>query len=235
MSQTKIKYSSMENNYSNNKNISSRNVSISNKNISKSININNEMKEKIEKLPKLSNNYLNNNVNLKKSFSTKKIFYCQKKEKEMALLKQKKLLEKNLLNRIYFKEIDKILAKKKTKDIDESNNMDLFNRDLNYNLNSNEFNNNNNNKLKKIFSYDNIKNKKLPIISNEDKNNFINNFNKVSIFESQKNFLKKHQPIEHKYLHLRNLTKFNNNVFKKKQFDINNQHKNILSSPNVYY
>ena len=94
MSQTKIKYSSNENNYSNNKNISSRNVSISNKNISKSININNE---KIEKLPKLSNNYLNNNnVNLKKSFSTKKIFYCKKKEKEMALLKQKKLLEKNL-------------------------------------------------------------------------------------------------------------------------------------------
>ena len=178
MSQTKIKYSSIENNYSNNKNISSRNVSISNKNISKSININNEMKEKIEKLPKLSNNYLNNNVNLKKSFSTKKIFYCKKKEKEMALLKQKKLLEKNLLNRIYFKEIDKILAKKKTKDIDESNNMDLFNRDLNYNSNSNELNNNNN-KLKKIFSYDNIKNKKLPIISNEDKNNFINNFNKV--------------------------------------------------------
>ena len=213
MSQTKIKYSSNENNYSNNKNISSRNVSISNKNISKSININNE---KIEKLPKLSNNYLNNNnVNLKKSFSTKKIFYCKKKEKEMALLKQKKLLEKNLLNRIYFKEIDKILAKKKTKDIDESNNMDLFNRDLNYNSNSNELNNNNN-KLKKIFSYDNIKNKKLPIISNEDKNNFINNFNKVSIFESQKNFLKKHQPIEHKYLHLRNLTKFNNIVFKKK-------------------
>ena len=232
MSQTKIKYSSNENNYSNNKNSSSRNVSISNKNISKSININNEMKEK---LPKLSNNYLNNNnVNLKKSLSTKKIFYCKKKEKEMALLKQKKLLEKNLLNRIYFKEIDKILAKKKTKDIDESNNMDLFNRDLNYNSNSNELNNNNN-KLKKIFSYDNIKNKKLPIISNEDKNNFINNFNKVSIFESQKNFLKKHQPIEHKYLHLRNLTKFNNNVFKKKQFDFNNQHKNILSSPNVYY
>ena len=153
----------------------------------------------------------------------------------MALLKQKKLLEKNLLNRIYFKEIEKILAKKKTKDIVEKN-MDLFNRDLNYNSNVNDLNNNNNNnKLKKIFSYDNINKQKIPIVSNEDKKNFINNFNKVSIFESQKNFLKKHQPIEHKYLHLRNLTKFNDLVFKKKYVNINNQHKNILSSPNVYY
>ena len=211
------KFSSIEKNSRNLKNIKN----------SKSLNMSNNENEKKLELPKL-----NSNVNLKASFSTKKIFYCKKKEREMALLKQKKLLEKNLLNRIYFKEIEKILAKKKTKDIDESNNMDLFNRDLNYNSNGNEFNNNNN-KLKKIFSYENINKQKFPIVSNEDKKNFIWNFNKVSIFESQKNFLKKHQPIEHKYLHLRNLTKFNDLVFKKKQF--NNQHKNLLSSPNVYY
>ena len=209
------KFSSIEKNSRNLKNVKN----------SKSLNMSNNENEKKLELPKL-----NSNVNLKASFSTKKIFYCKKKEREMALLKQKKLLEKNLLNRIYFKEIEKILAKKKTKDIDESNNMDLFNRDLNYN--SNEFNNNNN-KLKKIFSYENINKQKFPIVSNEDKKNFIWNFNKVSIFESQKNFLKKHQPIEHKYLHLKNLTKFNDLVFKKKQFI--NQHKNVLSSPNVYY
>ena len=112
------KFSSIEKNSRNLKNVKN----------SKSLNMSNNENEKKLELPKL-----NSNVNLKASFSTKKIFYCKKKEREMALLKQKKLLEKNLLNRIYFKEIEKILAKKKTKDIDESNNMDLFNRDLNYN------------------------------------------------------------------------------------------------------
>jgi hypothetical protein len=222
---------------------SSRNLNkncIQNNNESKSMNINNNINSKIKckNLPKISaennnikNHTNNNNVNLKGSLSSKKIFYCKKKEKELALLRQKIQLEKNLLNRIYFNEIEKILLKKKKKDLDESNNMDLFNRDLNYNSNMNDLNNNNNNKLKKIVSYDNIKCQKLPIITNEDKNNFINGFKKVTIFENKKNYFKNHKPIEHKYLHLRNLTKFNNTVFKKQQI---NHQKNILSTPNIY-